>query len=331
MTAPKYKIFREDEMSSSDFKAEEEHVSPQDLIRILNECPAKWKFEASHADMSNKVVAFGASARVMMSSPEKFYSMFERMPIYGDFEKDKLITSVSGLQSWLKERGVPGRSKTDPFELIDLVRDTAEAANESVPVFWHEVEREARMVAALNKRELVPGDVFDGVMRMREELLKDERYAKVISGGESNLSLFGSMKGVKVKVRLTRVTDDMEVWNYRTARSVEPQRFVNSAYDLGYPMIMAMEYHAFRGAYGRNPNSVNILAQEKEEPFIPLDFRMSRKTLKIGEYLLTQALAIYKVAKEADKWPVYNGGNSVDLDPPVWKEREFSHLFEEIK
>lgn len=332
MSNPKYKIFRGNEMSSSDFKAEQDHVSAADLITILNECPAKWRNQVKEFDLAQKTAAFGASARTMMASPEKFYSMFERQPLQNDFEGQKLITSVSGLQGWLKERGLPGRSKSDPFELIDIIRHHVEIdPNETMPVFWHEVEREARVCAALNNRELVPGDVFDSVQRMRQVLLANERFAKVIGGGESDISLFGTMKDVKIKVRLNRITDDMEIWNYRTARSTNPVAFCRSAYDLGYPMTMAMEYHAFRAAYDRAPNGVSILAQEKEEPFIPLEFRMSYKTRKIGEYLLTQALALYNAAKEADKWPVYNNGEAVDLDPPAYKEREFAHLFEEVK
>lgn len=318
-------IFTADQLSNEDYHAETDHISGTSLWKILSTCLAKYRHESKEGKKTKPLV-FGTTAHAMMLEPSRFDAEFYRMPSKDEFDSKLLITAVTGLQGWMKERGVDGRSSTDPFKLISIIKQVCDASGEALPLFWHEIEHNAKSDAGT--RIQVPGVDFDKCVRMRSVLLANQQFSDVINSGTPELSVFGEFDGVRVKCRFDRVTNDAEIWDYKTTDSAEPEKFKRKAFDLGYPMKMALQYHLFKQAYGMRPKSVNLLAQEnKEEPFLPCLFPLTRKTLLIGTAQLRQAISMYKFAKENDIWPSYNGGNPVELDPPYYIEREYQHLW----
>lgn len=332
-------IFFNEELTNEQYHAETDHISGSSLWKIYSLCLAKWKHEDK--EKKSKALAFGTTSHAMMLEPERFDAEFFRMPCLEDYtvrnDDGEVITaplaSVAAMQRYAKERGLSGRSKSDPDDLADVIKQAVIASqsnggNEVMPVFWHEVERAA--IKEAGERVQVPAVDYDKCMRMREVILANPQYHRVIHGGKSEVSVFFELFGVKVKVRWDRMTDDAEIWDYKTADSCEPDKFRRRAFDLGYPMKMALQYQAFRAVYGRPPRRVVLLGQEKDEPFIPEEFPLTRKSLLIGMAQLRQALALYQYAKENDVWTSYGGGKPIDLDPPFYIEREFKHLWEDL-
>lgn len=334
-------IFFNDELTNEQYHAETEHISGTSLWKIYSLCLAKWRFEDNESKKT-KALVFGTTSHAMMLEPERFEAEFFRMPCPEDYtERDKdgnvtfaPLTSVSAMQRYAKERGLAGRSKSDPADLAEIIRQAVIASqsnggDERMPIFWHEIVDAA--VKEAGERVQVPAEDYDKCMRMREVILANPQYSRVIHGGRSEVSVFFELFGVKVKVRWDRMTDDAEIWDYKTCDSCEPEKFKRRSFDLGYPMKMALQYQAFKAVYGRPPKGVVLLAQEKDEPFIPEEFRLTRKTLLIGMAQLRQALALYKFAKDNDAWTSYGGGKPIDLDPPFYIEREFKHLWEDLE
>lgn len=336
-------IFYNEELTNEQYHAEEDHISGTSLWKMYSGCLAKWRFDASEEKKNkSKALVFGTTSHAMMLEPERFDAEFFRMPSPEDYttrnEEGEVtfapLTSVAAMQRYAKERGLAGRSNSDPVALAETIRQAVAASqdnggDEVMPIFWHEVEEAAKKEAG--ERVQVPAVDFDKCQRMREVILSNPQYHRVIHGGRSEVSVFFELFGVKVKVRWDRLTDDAEIWDYKTCDSCQPDKFIRRSFDLGYPMKMALQYHAFRAVWGRAPKGIVLLAQEKEEPFIPEEFRMTRKTLLIGTAQLRQALAMYKFAKDNDHWTTYGGGNPIDMEPPFYIERDYKHLWEDLE
>lgn len=336
-------IFYADELSNEDYHKDQDHISGTSLWKMYQLCLAKWRYEDDEdKKKKSKPLVFGTTSHAMMLEPERFDAEFFRMPSPEDYttrdDEGNVtfapLTSVAAMQRWAKERGLAGRSNSDPVALAETIRQAVISSQENggdevMPVFWHEIEAAAKKEAG--ERVQVPAEDFDKCMRMREVILNNPQYHRVIHGGKSEVSVFFELFGVKVKVRWDRLTDDGEIWDYKTTDSCQTDKFRRKAFDLGYHMKMALQFHAFRAVWGRNPKGVVLLAQEKDAPFIPEEFRMTRKTLLIGTAALRQALAMYKFAKDNNHWTTYGGGNPIDLDPPFYVEREFKHLWEDLE
>lgn len=333
-------IFFNEELSNEDYHADVDHISGTSLWKMFSGCLAKWRYDED--DKKSKALVFGTTSHAMMLEPERFAAEFFRMPTPEDYtqrnEEGEVtfapLTSVAAMQRWAKERGLSGRSKSDPVELAAVIRQAVEASqsnggDEVLPVFWHEVTKAA--VEEAGERVQVPAEDFDKCERMREVILNNPQYHDVIHGGKSEVSVFFELFGVKCKVRWDRLTDDAEIWDYKTCESCQPDKFIRRSFDLGYPMKMALQYHAFRAIYGRAPKGVVLLAQEKDAPFIPEEFRLTKKTLMIGTAQLRQALAMYKLAKETNNWYSYGGGRPIDMEPPFYIERDYKHLWEDLE
>lgn len=335
-------IFFNEELSNEDYHAETEHVSGTSLWKIYSQCLAKWKFDVEESKKKKSAaLVFGTTSHAMMLEPERFDAEFFRMPSPEDYttrnDEGEVITapltSVAAMQRWAKERGLAGRSASDPAVISATIRQAVEASQENggsevMPIFWHEVEAEA--VKEAGERVQVPAVDYDKCQRMRDVILSNPQYSRVIHGGKSEVSVFFELFGVKVKVRWDRLTDDGEIWDYKTTDTCQGDRFIRRSFDLGYPMKMALQYQAFRAVWGRPPKGIVLLAQEKDEPFIPEEFRLTRKTLLIGMAQLRQAIELYRYANENNSWTSYGGGKPIDMDPPFYIEREYKHLWEDM-
>lgn len=330
-------VFTADQLTNEQYHANTSHISGSAIIKMMKNSLAGWKFaDPEPEDEKSKALLFGTNAHTLMLEPERFAAGYCRSPSPDDYDKKLLITSVSGangLQAWMKTRGIAGVSKSDPFELISIIRAVVEASQETdnpevMPIFFHEIERDAKLAAG--EREMIKGSDYDKITRMREVLLRNEQFNKIITGGSAEISIFTTLMGVPVKVRFDRVTDDAGLYDYKTTESAEPEKFKRKAWDYGYFVKMALQYHVFKKAYGVEPSVVGLIAQETTQaPFQALEFRLTHKARIIGTAQLKQLLMMYSAAKAADVWPSYNGGNAIDLDPPFYAEREYQHLLKE--
>lgn len=287
------RVFMSDELSNEDYHAEKEHVSGSFLHTLLAYCPAKAKFtppkDAAH-------FTFGTTAHTNMLEKHRFDAEYIRLPEQSEF-KD-LITSEAGIKSFLKAEGVAGYSTKSLDELLEMVARTGKK-----PHIWHQILKQVQDEA--KGRVIVPGRDYDRVMTMREVVMSNGAMREVVESGHPEISIFVMLNGVKVKVRIDRITADACIVDYKSTKSAERREFGRHALNLGYWLKMALQHDAFQAYYGHAPTAVKLLAQEKEEPYLAKLYRLSDFQLEQGRMQYMAALALFKRCSETNVWPSY--------------------------
>lgn len=320
-----------DDLTNEQYHEDEIYITGSSLWTIFSKCPAAWRFQkaqeakAKKLNSAQKPLTFGTTSHTMLLEPDRFAREFFRLPNPEDFPE--LITSIKGMESWLKARGQKGYSNKKPEELIAMCRAIQQPGE--VLNIWHEIE--ALAVKEANGREIVPAKDWDRVHSMRDVLLVNHNYRRIIETGIPELSLFCIIDGVPVKVRLDRVTDVGEIIDYKTTQSAEPEKFGRLAHDLGYWCKMALQHDCFKLAYQQDPAGTKLLVQEKDEPWLALMNRLTPEQIMIGRAQYKTALQVYKHCREADVWPAYaNGQEEIPLATPMYLQQRYKEYFKEV-
>ena len=345
-----FKVFTSAEMSNDEYHNRDswvaEYVSGSNLAEIHSSCPAAWRFKQRN-DKAAPLV-FGTQSHTNFESEELFTKTYRRAPAPEDF-KD-LITSQTALAAKLKSFGLKGTSGKAYPDLIKMMVDCVEDLN----VLWL-IEMIAEAEARADGVELVAAKDYDACVMMRKVLESIPEHSACMNSAtaQRELSIFGVINGVKVKVRLDHVdvvqnvtatvitgkTPDGEpifeevvhpeaivITDYKTTQSANPLEFPRLAFNHGYYLKMALQHDLFKKAYPEEtrPVIVRLLAQEKKEPFLPLAYRMSAEQLKIGRLQYMSVINTFAMCNEHDVWPSYaNGAPEVELDTPDWVRRQF--------
>ena len=111
------------------------------------------------------------------------------------------------------------------------------------------------------------------------------------------------------------------VWDYKTAKTAEPEPFKNDAWRLGY-FGQAAFYVDLVAARGCDVREFRIVAQEKEAPYEIAVYRIGPDELAIGRSLYESLLSRYSCAKAARTFPGYGDGAVINLVPPAWACRD---------
>lgn len=320
-----------DQLTNEQYHEDEIYITGSSLWTIYSQCPAAWRFQKAREAATKKLNAaqkpltFGTTSHTMLLEPDRFAREFFRLPNPDDFPE--LITSIAKMQSWLKERGQKGYSNKTAEELIAMCR-AVQAPDEKLHI-WHEIEAQA--IKEANGREIVPAKDWDRVHSMRDVLLVNHNYRRIIETGVPELSLFCIIDGVPIKVRLDRVTDIGEIIDYKTTQSAEPERFGRLAHDLGYWCKMALQHDAFKLAYNQDPAGTKLLVQEKDEPWLALMNRLTPEQIMIGRMQYKTALQVFKHCRDSDVWPAYaNGQEEIPLATPIYLQQRYKEYFKEV-
>ncbi|QDH94257.1 exonuclease [Escherichia phage vB_EcoS_PHB17] len=345
-----FKVFTSAELSNDEYHDPKgwaaEYVSGSSLAEIHAGCPAAWRFR--QREENAKPLIFGTQSHTNFESAELFAKTYRRAPDPEDY-KD-LITSQTALASKLKSFGLKGTTgKTYP-ELIKMMVDCGEDLN----VLWL-IEMIAESQARADGVELVEAKDYDACVTMRKVLESIPEHNACMNSptAQRELSIFGVINGVKVKVRLDHVDvckhvtatlitgydekgqpicediiypEAIVITDYKTTQSANPLEFPRLAFNHGYYLKMALQHDLFKKAYPEEtrPVVVRLLAQEKKEPFLPLAFRMSSEQLKIGRLQYMSVINTFAVCNEHDVWPSYaNGAPEIELDTPDWVRKQF--------
>lgn len=316
------KVYFNNELTNEQYHADTEHINGSGLWSIYDRCPAAWRYK-DEEDEQSKALIFGTGSHTALLEPERFEAEYARMPVVGDFPKDKdgkptVLVTTADMNSWAKERGIKGLSGKSKAEVIKIIRATGE------PV---KIYDEERLIAEINAngRIMLEGNDYDAIQQMRAVIHANSYYSSLLSGAYAEVSILGELNGEKTKVRFDCLTKGGDIIDYKTAVSAKPDEFFRHAARLGYFMKMAMQHDMFVAAYGHEPRSVNLLVQEKKAPFIPALIRLTEEQLRIGRIQLNGAMEIYKACKKANSWPGYSMGNPViEMDTPEWFKKQFN-------
>lgn len=345
-----FKVFTSAEMPNDEYHNPEswtaEYTSGSNLAEIHASCPAAWKFK--QRDVNAKPLVFGTQSHTNFESKELFEKTYRRAPAPEDY-KD-LITSQMGLASKLKSFGLKGTSGKSYPELLEMLHRCGEELN-----VWWLIELLAEWQAKHDGVELVPAKDYDACVMMRQVLESIPEHNACMNSptAQRELSIFGVINGVKVKVRLDHV-DECEnvtatvitgydeqgrpiteevtypeaivITDYKTTMSANPLEFPRLAFNHGYYLKMALQHDLFKKSYPEEtrPVIVRLLAQEKKEPYLPLAYRMSSEQLKIGRMQYMSVINMFAMCSTHDVWPSYaNGAPEIELDTPDWVRKQF--------
>lgn len=345
-----FKVFTSAEMSNDEYHNKDswtaEYTSGSNLAEIYETSPASWKFKQRNDKA--KPLIFGTQSHTNFESKELFEKTYKRATAPEEIEG--LITSQTALAAKLKSFGLKGTSGKQYPELIKMMLD----CGEDLKVQWL-IEMIEDAEAKAEGRELVPAKDYDACVAMRSVLESIPEHNACMNSptAQKELSIFGIINGVKVKVRLDHVDiaqnveasiitgydehgqpisetvtypEAIVITDYKTTQSVKPEEFGKAAVNHGYYLKMALQHDLFKKAYPEEtrPVVVRLLAQEKKEPYLPLAFRMTSEQLKIGRLQYMSVINTFAVCQENDIWFSYErGAAEVELPTPDWFRRQF--------
>lgn len=323
-----------------------EYTSGSNLAEVHESSPASWRFR--DRDEKSKPLVFGTQSHTNFESKALFERTYRRAPAPEDYEG--LITSQTALAAKLKSFGLKGTSGKSYPDLIKMMVD----CGEDLHVQWL-IEMIAEAEARAAGVELVNAKDYDSCVSMRHVLESIPEHNACMNSptAQRELSIFGVINGVKVKVRLdhidecenveyTLITGYDDKWqpisevitypeaivitDYKTTMSANPREFERQAFDKGYYLKMALQHDLFRKAYPNEtrPVVVRLLAQEKKKPYLPLAFRMNSEQLKIGRIQYMSVINQFAMCQAHNIWPSYaNGAPEVSLNTPDWIRRQY--------
>lgn len=319
-----FTVYTREELSNEAYHAETDHISGSSLVEIIQGSPAKWKFKQRSND--SKALKFGTLSHTMILEQDVFDKEYLRATDLDAIEG--LITSQAGLSAALKKIGVAGTSGKGYSELVEMMY----RSGEDWPVKWL-IEQQESAQALVEGKELVSAADYDKVVAMREVLCNIPAYNAIVNSetAQKELSIFGEILGVGVKIRIDHVdvVDGVVMINdYKTTADASPEGFGKSAFSHGYLAKMALQRDLFVKAFNEKRKVVvGLLAQEKVEPYLPMRYTLTDEQLRIGRLQYLEALATYKKCKELDIWPGYsNGITEQELLVPEWALKQYKEI-----
>lgn len=319
-----FTVYTREELSNEAYHAETDHISGSSLVEIIQGSPAKWKFKQRSND--SKALKFGTLSHTMILEQDVFDKEYLRATDLDAIEG--LITSQAGLSAALKKIGVAGTSWKGYSELVEMMY----RSGEDWPVKWL-IEQQESAQALVEGKELVSAADYDKVVAMREVLCNIPAYNAIVNSetAQKELSIFGEILGVGVKIRIDHVdvVDGVVMINdYKTTADASPEGFGKSAFSHGYLAKMALQRDLFVKAFNEKRKVVvGLLAQEKVEPYLPMRYTLTDEQLRIGRLQYLEALATYKKCKELDIWPGYsNGITEQELLVPEWALKQYKEI-----
>ena len=319
-----FRVYTREELSNESYHSETDHISGSSLVEIIQGSPAKWKFKQRNND--SKALKFGTLSHTMILEQDVFDKEYLRSTDLDSIEG--LITSQAGLSAALKKVGVAGTSGKGYSELLEMMY----RSGEDWPVKWL-IEQLESAQALVEGKELVSAADYDKVVAMREVLCNIPAYDAIVNSetAQKELSIFGEILGVGVKIRIDHVDvvdGVVRITDYKTTSDASPEGFGKSAFSHGYLAKMALQRDLFVKAFNEKRKVVvGLLAQEKVEPYLPMLYTLTDEQLRIGRLQYLEALATYKKCKELDIWPGYsNGITEQELFVPEWALKQYKEI-----
>lgn len=345
-----FKVFTSAELPNEEYHDPNswtaEYTSGSVLAEIHGSSPASWRFK--ERDDKAKPLVFGTQSHTNFESKALFEKLYRRAPAQEDY-KD-LITSQAGLAAKLKSFGLKGTSGKNYPELLEMLHRCGENLN-----VWWLIELLAEWEAKADGVELVPAKDYDACVAMRQVLESVPEHNACMNSptAQRELSIFGVINGVKVKIRIDHVDECKNVeadiltgydergnpiletvtypeaiviTDYKTTLSANPNEFDRLAYAHGYCLKMALQHDLFKKAYPNEtrPVVVRLLAQEKKPPYLPLAFRLNQEHIVIGRMQYMSVIQQFRLCQEYNVWPSYaNGAPEVSLGVPAWVRNQY--------
>lgn len=162
------------------------------------------------------------------------------------------------------------------------------------------------------------------VKGMARTLREDPVIGPMLDGaGQSELSVFVEKDGVKRKCRIDRLPSKGPVLDLKSTKNAHPERFLQSAIDLGYDIQAAHTLSILRAA-GDPRDEMWFCAIESENPYAYsiLKFKdIPGSFLRAGRIKVNAAMLKIQAAMKSGIWPGYPSGEAEEFAKD-WMKKE---------
>jgi len=159
--------------------------------------------------------------------------------------------------------------------------------------------------------------------------IRSKRELAPLLDGDREISIFAEKDGLPIKARLDLLPSDPKgpVIDWKSCASAQPEKFVKSAYNLGYHIQCAWILDVLRAA--KIPrDSVWLVGIEQAAPnamYVPKFSDRMFTLLRVGRKQARVAFQKLKTAFETGEWPDYGSSDAEDNAPP-WALKEIENL-----
>lgn len=262
-------------------------LSNSGLKTLLN-CPAKYYYKYLSGEYEAKEKPYfkigKAAHKYILEGREAFEAEYWHNP-YTEFKKEDLIKFLLTFgyeEKELKKRLVPG--------LMELVLEKAEIEPKPIHLTASELNQVICMAKSINA---------------------DTKCKNALSQkGESELSIFwqDEKTDMWLKCRPDFLPYDcLNIPDYKTAESANPETFFNTFIKYGYHVQAAMYRMGIKAVTGIDVENFFFIVQEKEAPYITQIFNPATDhIITWGEKAIYAGIDKYLECKEKDLWEGYS-------------------------
>jgi hypothetical protein len=157
----------------------------------------------------------------------------------------------------------------------------------------------------------------EAVDRMAEAVLGHRAARRILTGGDSEVSLFwhDDRFDVTRRARVDHLTDG--IGDLKTTASANPADLPRTVANFGYDLAAAQYLDVARGV-GLDPAFYALVFVEKEPPHLVTVVELSADFIDRGRRLCDDALEVYRDCRDADLWPGYVIDDFTTIHPPAW-------------
>lgn len=172
--------------------------------------------------------------------------------------------------------------------------------------------------------EVITDDVYKAAQAMAESVKNHPIAARLLQGGQAELSYFWEENGVQCKCRPDYLRADIKcVIDLKTTQNASPESFVKASYDYRYH-VQAAWY--LRGLKACNVNAENFIfiAVEKDPPYTVCVYAADELMIKLGNSEAGENLSTLCECMRSGNWYGYEETPIIhSLSLPDWVTRKY--------
>lgn len=165
---------------------------------------------------------------------------------------------------------------------------------------------------------LTPAD-FRLVMDMAEALAEHPQAAELLTDptNRPEVSAYAQHEATGVWLRGRFDLLGGELFDYKTARSADPEQFRRSAVSYGYHVQDVFYRRLAYLTTGAVLGPLTFIVQEKTPPYLPSLVQLDTAFEQLAQRQLDTAFALFAECTSTDTWPGYSA-DVVTVSPPSW-------------
>ena len=253
-------------------------------LKMLLDCPARYYYKYLSGEYESKEkphFKIGKACHCyILEGKEKFEQIYWHNP-YSDLTKADIVHLLQNAYGY--DCSI---SKFPVSELTEILLDNAGI----VPKQIH-----------LNKNEL--NQVIGTAKAIKSNKQANAAFSQK---GESELSIFWKEGDAWLKCRPDFLPYDcLDIPDYKTCQSVNPETFYKDFLNYGYHIQAAMYKRGIQAVTGIDVQTFFFVAQEKEPPFITQVYVPDMALVEFGNKAINNAIEVYKECQYTGIWQAY--------------------------